>query len=543
MTMFNSRPVSRRTLLGAGAALGLSGSLAGCSNAGRGGGGAAANDAAAKSKVRPSYVRYQGVTPDLSGAKYNIPDAFTHYPANPVQAIHTPPGDGKPIKVMCFTNTPIPPKLAMNKFWQEFNKQVGSPVEINLTPSVNYDQKFATAVAGNKLGEIFQIGGIQEKPQMLAAKAVDLTPHLAGDKIKKYPFLANLPESSWNSAIFDGKIYAIPIPRGPISSQVIYARKDIMDGLGLSSEVRSADDFVELCKGLTDPRKNRFALADVPTQYVQNMYGIANTWKIEGDKLVSYLSDPAQEEALALLQKLWKSAYIHPDAFTSTNEDRKTRFGNGTGPLVFATFSGWETYLQTMDAQAEISIIGPPAYNGKGVAHTWLGAPTISVTAIGNDAADRVETMLAYLNYLATPFGTSEYLFRKYGIEGVDYSDKNNLPVLTAKGFSETQLGLGYQADSPWAIFLPERSGSAEACFNAMKEICPTALVNPVDGLYSETDNEKGGQIGGDINDVQDDIIQGRKPISAWAPAVQKWKKAGGDKIAEELYAAYKSAH
>ncbi|HEY9292379.1 MAG TPA: extracellular solute-binding protein, partial [Microlunatus sp.] len=464
------------------------------------------------------------------------------YPANPVQAITQAPGDGKPIEVMTYTNTPIPPKLSNNQFWQEFNEKVGSPVQVNLTPSVDYSQKFATAVAGDKLSDLFMIGAVPQKPQMLEAKAVDLTPHLAGDKIKKYPFLANLPEEAWNSAIFDGKIYGVPIPRGAISSSVLYARKDILEGQGLPVSVKDSDEFVELCKNLTDEKKNRFALADVPTQYVQNMYDIANGWKIDGETLVSANEDPAQEDALALVQKLWKSGYIHPDAFTSQNQDRKTRFGNGTGPLVVGTFSGWPTFLQTLEEHGEMAVIGPPSYDGNGVGHTWLGAPTISVSAISKNAEDRVETLLAYLNYLATPFGTSEYLFRKYGIKGVDYTESDNLPVLTDKGFSETQLGLAYQADAPWAIFLPEREGSTENCFNAMKDICPDAIANPVDGMYSETANRKAGQINGELDDVRDDIIQGRKQISAWKSAVQKWKKAGGDKIADELYVAYKAS-
>jgi putative aldouronate transport system substrate-binding protein len=541
MPKFDSQPLSRRTLLGAGAALGLSATVPGCSNTGRGGA-SGSNDSAAKAKVLPTYTRYGGVKADLSGAQYGIPDAFVHYPADPVQAVKEPPGDGKPIAVMTSTNTPIPPKLEQNAFWQQFNKQVGSPVQLNLTPSVDYDQKFATAVAGGTLGDIFSIGNVPQKPQMLAAKAVDLTPYLSGDKINKYPYLANLPTTSWNATIFDGKVYGVPIPRGAISSEVLYARKDILDAQGLPAELKSADDFVQLCKALTDKHKNRFAMADLPTGYVRNMFGIANTWKEADGKLVSSFEDPAQQEALALVQKLWKSGYIHPDAFTSQNQDRKTRFGNGTGPLVQATFSGWPTYLQTMDEEAEIAIIPPPAHDGSGTGHTWLGAPTLSVTAVSKSAEDRVETMLAYLNYLAAPFGTIEYLFRKYGIKGIDYQVRDGDPVLTKKGFSETQLALQYQADGPWAIFLPERKGSAETCFNAMKEVCPDALANPVDGMYSETASRKGGQLNRDISAVSDDIIQGRKPVSDWAQAVKKWKSAGGDKIAEELYTQYKSS-
>jgi len=36
--------------------------------------------------------------------------------------------------------------------------------------------------------------------------------------------------------------------------------------------------------------------------------------------------------------------------------------------------------------------------------------------------------------------------------------------------------------------------------------------------------------------------VQGRKPVSAWATAVKKWKSDGGDKIAEELAQALKAS-
>lgn len=540
MSVYDAR-LGRRAVLAGGAALGLAGAV-GCSNDGRGAS-AAGNDEASRSKIRPTYERYAGVKPDLAGAEYNIPDAFRRYPADPVQAITEAPGDGKPITVTTYTNTPIPPKLELNTFWQQFNKRVGSPVQVNLTPGGEYDRKFATVVAGDQLGDIFTVGAVPQTPQMLAAKAVDLTPHLSGDNVKKYPSLANLPEIAWNSGIFDGKIYGVPIPRGAISSQVMYSRADILEEQGLKAEVKSADEFVELCKALTNKKLNRFALATAPVQFVRNMFDIPNGWSKEGDKLVSSLEHEGQEEVFGILQKLWKSGYIHPDAYAGQNLDMKTRFSNGSSPLVQDTFSGWPTYLQTMtDPKAEIAIIAPPKHDGSGQGTVWMGAPAIGVTAISKKAEARVETLLAYLNFLATPFGTQEYLFRKFGLPGVHHKLVNGNPVLNAKGFSEVQLGLMYQADGPWTIFLPEHEGGAETQFNAMKKVVPTALANPAAGLYSETSNRKSKQLNDTINHLADDIVQGRKPISAWAPAVKKWKSDGGDKIADELAQALKAS-
>jgi putative aldouronate transport system substrate-binding protein len=533
-----SRLVTRRAMLAGGAAIGLAGAVGGCSNEGRGGT-TGSNDDASRSQVRPAYVRYAGVEPEMPGAEYNIPDAFTRYPADPVDAVTEPPGDGKPITVMTYTNTAIPPRLEQNQFWQELNKQAGSPIEVSLTPSANqgYDQKFATSVAGDRLTDIFFLGNVPQIPQLLQAKAVDLTPHLSGDNIKKYSNLANLPELSWNSSIFDGKIYSIPIPRGAISSSVLYSREDMLEAEGLKAEVKSADDFNELCKELSDKRRNRFALATAPTQFVRNMFDMPNSWAENGDgSLINFREHDAHEQVFEILTQLWKSEFIHPDAYSGQNQDMKLRFNNGSSPLVLDTFSGWQTYLQTrVDKNARIAIIPPPKHDGSGQGQTWLGAPTIGTTAISKKAEGRIETMLGYLNFLAAPFGTQEYLFRKYGVEGVHHDLVDGKPVINEKGFSETQLGISYQADGPWAIFLPEDDVSTESCFNAMKEICPNAALNPVAGMYSEADRRKGPQINLALDDIAEDIITGRKPISAWAPAVKKWKSDGGDQMAEEF--------
>ncbi|MET7280454.1 extracellular solute-binding protein [Kribbella sp. NPDC005582] len=528
--------LSRRTLLAGAAAIGL----AGCSNDGRGGSAGAGGTTAG---VRPAYQPYTGVKPDLSGVEYKIPNAFTRYPADPVQAITTPPGDGKPIDVLTYTNTPIPPKLEQNRFWQELNRRVGSPVTVNLTPSVDYNQKFATVLAGDRLSDIFLVGGVPQVPQMLEAKGVDLTPHLSGDKIKKYPFLANIPEAAWNVCIFGGKIMGVPISRGAISSNAMYSRADILKKHGLQGDIKDLDEFFELCKALTDKRQNRFALAASPTVFVRNMYGVPNNWSENGKTLVSALEHEGQEDALEALRKFWSSGYIHPDGFSGQNQDLKVRFGNGSSALVVDTFSAWPSYLQTaVDKEAEIAIIGPPKHDGSGAAPIWLGVPAIGFAAISKKAEARVETLLAYMNYLAAPFGTQEYLFRKYGLPGLDHKVVDGNPVLTEKGFSEVQLGLMYTADAPWTIFLPEKPGSAEAEFEAMKKLCPTALADPVAGLYSETNVRKGPQLTTDITQITNDIIQGRKPVSAWAGAVKKWKSGGGDKIAEEFAQALHSS-
>ena len=128
MSVYDPRPLSRtEPVLAGAAALGLAGAVAGCSNDGRGGAGRA-NDAASRVEVRPAYVRYDR----RRSRTWPAPSTTSRTRSTATRPTRCrrsrePPGDGKPIKVMTYTNTPIPPKLEQNPFWQEFNKRVGSP--------------------------------------------------------------------------------------------------------------------------------------------------------------------------------------------------------------------------------------------------------------------------------------------------------------------------------------------------------------------------------------------------------------------------------
>lgn len=537
MTLPTHRAFTRRRLIGSGIALGALG-LAGCSNEGRGGG--SMPEAGDVATALPNYIRYEGVQGDLLGEEFNIADGFLRYPENPIKAVAEPPGDGQPIRAMTQANTPIPPRLEVNRFWQQFNETVGSPVEISLTASVDYQDRFATVVAGNRLPDLFHVANIPQRAQMLASTSIDLSDVLGGDKIAAYPHLANIPTASWRAGIFNGRLYGIPVPRGAVSTSVMYSRADLLDELGLGGVPTSLEEFVQLCRDVTASAANRWALGTAPTLFMRQMFGVTNGWSLEGDTLVSANEHPAQEEALNATAQLWKEKLIHPEAFTGQNQDSKIRFANDSSPLVVDTFSGWQTYAQLMPSGQEIRILPVPMHDGSGPGQAHMGGPTHNITAINKSAEPRLETMLKYLDFLATPFGTQEYLFRKYGTEGQHYEMREGNPVLNDTGKSETALELRYQADCPFPIYIPEMDGGTQAQFDAQKAIIPTAMDNPVAGLYSDTEASKSAQLQKALDQAVEDIIQGRRTASAWTEEVAKWKAGGGDQIRDELHQALK---
>ena len=526
--------LSRRQVLGGLAVAAGLPFVAGCSNKGRGG-----VDAGGADGVKlPKYIAYQGFTPDLIG-KNGVDSATYKYPANPVSAVSGSPGDGKRVAVLTVTNSPAPPGRNRNAYWQELERRLGFTLDIEIVPSNDYGQRFQTAVAGGKLPDLFTIspGQVPSLPALLQKKAVDLTPHLSGDAISKYPLLAGVPTASWKQTVYDGKIYGIPIPRGAQSTLTLYSRDDLLGKLGITRPPASLQEFQDLCKELTHSRTNTWALARLPLSYLRQMFRIANGWSVEGGKLVSAFEAEQQKDALEAGRKLMVAGVVHPDGFNAPSATRKTWVANGSTLLADDSFSAWHAfYNYPHPGTFRLAPWAPPVAGGGGTAPVWLGAPTINITAINLGSADRAEALLGVLNYLAAPFGTSEYLFKNYGVRGVHHTLEGTDPVLTDKGRAEIGLGIEYVANAPWMTYQPGAPDVTKAQFEAQDALVPTAVADPTIGLYSETNVRKGNQIG--MGDLELDILQGRKPVSAWDAGVAKWKKAGGDTIRDEFQKA-----
>jgi putative aldouronate transport system substrate-binding protein len=524
----------RRLLQGTLAVSGLAAlGLTGCSNEGRGGDSQAQND----SVVLPGYIPYDGVVPDLVGED-GVSDTMLAYPADPPVATDGPPGDGQGIRALAMTTFPAPPALNRNSFWQALNDRLGFEYGVELVPTGDFEARFQTAVAGDQLPDLFTFfpKGVPGLPGLLAERAVDLTDLLSGDAAADYPFLANIPTDSWRSAVYGGRIYGVPIPRGPQSSIVLYQRDDVFEELGMDEPASSLEDFYDLCVELTASSSNRWALDNTPMRVIRQMLEIPPGWSDEGGTLVSAHEHERQLDALEAGRRLVADGLVHPDGPSSPNPQRKTWFVNGTVLLMEDTFSAWPGFhTYALPEGFRLRSMPPPLAEGGGQAPIWLGGPTHNIAAVSERSEDRVEALLGFLDYLAAPFGTAEHLFKNYGLEGVHHTLEGTDPVLTETGSAEVQLSLRYLGEGPWVNFQAGAPDIAQAQYDAQVATIPTAVADPTVTLFSETESRKGGQIGGALGDIESDILLGRKPVSAWSDAVERWKRDGGDQMRDEF--------
>jgi len=539
VSIFTKPRLSRRTLLaGAGGAAVIAGgaSLTGCSN----GSTAKTNTVAKNQAVKlPSYIPFTKIKPDLAGTEQGVDPAFRNWPTDNPKSVEEKPGTGKEtISAMANIYYAVPPGPPKNTFWAGLNKRLGVDLKLQMVGNADYTQKFATTIAGSDLPDIMQMQTVANFPSLLDKRFTALDEYLGGDAVKDYPNLANIPETTWKSAIFNGKIYGIPIPRGRIGNYN-FIRQDLFEAKGLSIAPKGYDELVETAKALTDPKKRRwaFGLINQPRQLLGRMNDEPNGWRNDGGKLTNTYETDEYKQTITDLIKMWKSGVIHPDAFDDS-QPFKQLFNAGTVAINAADgYPGWIQYQQDNASNPKFKLGLMPAYNrdGSELAHWAYGTGVYSITSIKKqDNADHLKLILRVLNWLASPFGTEEYLFRLFGEEGTDHKMTNGDPVLTKTGQTNTVIPIRYLADAPYTIYVPGRPEDADTQHKYQALEIPTGIANPTIGLFSNASATKNATIDKNFNDGINQIIQGRKPISELDSLLKAWRSGGGDQMRKE---------
>ena len=527
----------RRLLAGAGGLAALAGatSLVGC-----GGNQSASNSASANSSVKlPTYVPYTGLTPDLPGTRQGVDNAFRHFPSkNPAVTTETP-GKGETIVGMANIYYAVPAGPPQNSYWAGLNKRLGVNLKLDMIGNADYATKFPTVIAGNELPDIMQMVTVANFPQLLESRFTPLDEFLGGDAIKDYPNLANIPTLPWKSAVYNGKIYGIPIPRGAMGSYH-FIRQDLFEAKGLPVSPKGYDELVKVTKALTDPKKRTwaFSLVNQPRQILGIMNGEPNTWREQGGKLTHTYETDEYKQTINDLIAMWKSGVMHPNAFDPA-QPFKNLFNAGTCAIDAADgYPGWAQYISDNASNPNFKLGLMENYNrdGSKLGQWHYGSGVYSITALKKqNSKDKIKTILRVLNWLAAPFGTEEYLYRLYGQEGVDHKMTSaGDPVLTKTGTTNTVIPIRYLADAPYTLYQPGRPQDADTQHTYQAAEIPTGIQNPTIGLYSNTAATKNATADANFQDGVNQVIQGRKPFSDLDSLVSTWKSAAGDAMRKE---------
>lgn len=492
----------------------------------------------------PKYRRFEGVKPDLPGDGNHVPDAFLAYPTDPIQAISEPPGDGGEVTVACAWVGVVPPTVTKNAYWQELNKRLNTTLNYHAVPSADYSARAATVLASGDLPDMMQIpNDLTRLPAVLQARFADLTDYLAGDAILEYPFLANQPPHVWPQSVYAGRIYGMRTSLFSYGAFML-TRRDILNELGLSvDQVTDAQSFAQLCRDVTDKSTNRWALANPRNivNFVTEMLGKpANVAWFEKDGVLSSSRDTDEyRQALEFVLGLWKEGLFHPDSLALSGSDEIVQFTGGRIVIDYRGGNQWET--RTTNENLDVTAIPPVAFDGKGMGVKGLGTGTWTLTGINREAhPDRIRMLLRIANWMAAPFGTQEYYFRRYGIEGVHHTRAQGGAIaLSATGKSETRLPNAYIASPPPEVFVPGYANVTRELHEFIQRVAPTGIQPANAGLWSKTADQKERKLDQDLNNVIDGIFRGQRSLKDFDDAMDSWRRNGGDDIRDEYEEAF----
>ncbi|TWD82898.1 carbohydrate ABC transporter substrate-binding protein (CUT1 family) [Kribbella amoyensis] len=545
MTTPTSRPagLSRRSFLrsavgvAAMSAIGVP-TLAACSS-----GGAAGGTARASSLTLPTYVAFAGPKPDLPGTADGVPPGYRVYPKDLVTTVEKPPLSGGKVSVMTNIFDPLPPSKDKNSAWQEVERKLGGSLDLTIVPASDWETKFQTVLAANELPDLTLLAdpaAVNNLPAFLAAKCADLTPYLSGDKVKEYPNLANVPAIVWQACVVDDKLYGLPIPRSITGGSGFYNQRHLDEaGVGYPT---SAEEFLAACKALTKPQQGRWAIVNSKGNtfftMIQHMFGVPNGWRSDGGKLVRSFETEQYKAALEFAVQLVKAGVVVPGSDGIDSQARKNAFKAGKGAFVYDGFPAYPDYVKDMhrlDAKNDPRAFVPIAPAG-GKAVTWSDNILFAYTLMKKADEARVKELLGVANFFAAPFGSTENLLLSYGVEGVDFTrDANGNPKQNAKGEAELTVPWKYIAGPPQTLFNADDPTYVDKAHADLGKLIALVVEDPTANLISPTDDKSGGDLGQALTDVRNDVIAGRKPMTAFDAAVKKWAKDGGDKIRGEF--------
>jgi putative aldouronate transport system substrate-binding protein len=521
---------------------------------------------AAKS-LFPTYVPAQGgPKPDFHDDNPLFSDAFDNYPPNPQKANSGgAPGSGGTINALITAYFPTPTIHEQNPTWQAVEKQLSATINMNVIAGPDYRPKFATTMAGDDLPDIMHIffgySVAPNLPDFFKAKCADLTPYLAGDAAKDYPYLAAIPTPAWKNSIsaVNGALYLIPIHRPMFSIQPVggnfFKNIDEWDtDLGQNFVPKNADDFKRALQQVTKPQQNQWGIGSFGTNGTlfgigcfAQMFGAPNNWKLDSGKLVRDRETEEYKAAVGYMRDLFAAGVFWPDSVSATQsrpDFAGKKFAVSSGEGQGNSFVDCVQQGLKQSPPTRVAMINPFSAHDGQKPITYLGTGFVSMNVLKKNSPEKIKEILRIMNWLAAPFGTQEDLLLTYGLKDQDYTlDAKGNPKPTQDGISRAgYVPWRYIAQHPWVYYQADVPGFAKASYDMEHATIPIGIDDPTNGFYAPTAYSKGAVADMAWQDATRDIIVGRRPMGDYDQAVAAWKSAAGDQVRKEYTDAMAAA-
>ncbi|MFD5289613.1 extracellular solute-binding protein [Streptomyces rochei] len=492
-------------------------------------------------ELLPAYVAGNVVTPDIPSkngsavgftSKLDLADLKTSVPKKL--------GKGGKVTVMSpFWGSP--PKDG-NAYYKAMNDLIGVDVVWQNQDGNTYDQKLGAVLASSEVPDVVVVPGWNmtgKIPSAIIGKFADLGPYLSGDAVKEYPNLAAIPTDAWQRSIFGGKLRGLPMPASYVTGIVPLYRQDIFEKEGYEVP-RSCDEFMTFAKEATNAKAKRWACLDMKWTAF-NAFGVLSGnekslgWNEVDGKLVHRIETEEYLEALEWTRKLFAAGVVHPDARLgkSNAADPGPKFAAGEFLVYNQDFSQWwsRTAEQTVQ-NPEFKIWGMDIWGHDGGAPTlWAQNPAGIFAFVNKDASESViRDVLAVANVTAAPYGTKEYMATNYGVEGTHYTVEDGVPTKTEQGNIDVMNAYVMIASPAPTIAHPDFPEVARGQVEWQQRMGAHTKKSTFYGMQI-VEPARWTNLSNDFEQLEDDVVRGRKKIGDMQQAVSDWRSKGGDKL------------
>ncbi|CAA9580287.1 MAG: ABC transporter, substrate-binding protein (cluster 1, maltose/g3p/polyamine/iron) [uncultured Thermomicrobiales bacterium] len=290
------------------------------------------------------------------------------------------------------------------------------------------------------------------------------------------------------------------------------------------------------------------------SRLADNMFGVPFNWRKNPDGTMTHqIETDEYRQSLDFQRKLFADGAFHPDAGAMTFAQAQAAYlagktgahSEGIGNFYSPTAAGTVYYkIRQANPQAELLGLLPSGPGGaKAVTRNTQGSFGFTgiPARVGRDQ-ERVKELLRVLDYLASPFGSEEWIFLNNGLEGVHHTVRSEgVRVMTEKGNTERGDLVYIMAGLP-VLFYPEAPEDAIKAQRLATDVFKIGIDDPTWPLYSATNVQKAAELNQFGFDRATAIITGREPFSTLDAAIRDWKSRGGDQIRKEFEQSLKES-
>ncbi|RTE03975.1 extracellular solute-binding protein [Paenibacillus whitsoniae] len=432
-----------------------------------------------------------------------------------------------------------------NPYLSYIEKNTGVNVNVTLPPLNGYDEKLNVIMASGDPPDLLNTSDPSWFIHFVNQKA--LTPLNA--YIDKYgPNLkARIPKEAWDNVTVDGNIYAIPSLNEVKGTEIVYARKDWLDKLGLKPP-KTIDEFTAVMRAFAeqdpdgDGQKDTYGLSILErlrrTSPFLGAFGVQmNGWYERDGKLVYAGILPEMKDALLYLRGLYDEGILDPEFPLNKIDVLGDKIASGRVGLYSAAWSDTRSHIAASmknDPKAEwIPLDFPVGPSGNHGVYRTSVVRSYNVVPVKSQQA---EAVVKFLDFIAGPGQIS----LKLGFENEIWTRVNgklsiNFAEHTKHGYRGIYGALEDMADPGVTKDRLEGLGEQFRLYDNVQRIA----ANLMEDKFTGPPTPAMGKHQVKLNKLQEDtftrIIAGLSPIEEFDAFVKKWKEAGGDEITGEV--------